>query len=111
MPPRPDRAAIASRIRALLIQPNAVDLEATAKRLDVTRAALCRAIDPRLPRPSLTVITAIVREHGVDPWWLMYGDYSRETHALASEIGSGITGTDILRLVESSREKSIDEIR
>jgi hypothetical protein len=107
--PRIDRTAIATRIRALVTGSNGGDLQTTARRLDVAPVALSRSIDPRFPRLSLTVITAIVREYGVDPWWLMYGNYDHETHALASEIGSGITTADVLRLVESPRERRIHE--
>jgi len=109
MSPRLDLTSIATRIRALLIRPNGDDLEAAASRLDVAPAALSRSLDPRFPRPSLSVITAIVREYGVDPWWLMYGDYNRETHALASEMGSAISRADVLRLVAPPRETRAGE--
>ena len=109
MSPRLDLTAIATRLRALLIRPNDGDLEEIAKRLDVAPTALLRSVDDRLPRPSLGVITAIVRQYGVDPWWVMYGDYNRETHALASEMGPAITRADVLRLVEPPREKAIGE--
>lgn len=43
------------------------------------------SIDELGPVPALAVITAIVREYGVDPTWLVTGEYDAQTHRMALE--------------------------
>lgn len=81
MPPY-DRHAIAARLRKLL-RPGFIDLPAIAARLGVDESALRDSMDERSPRPSVDVLTAAVRQLGVDPTWLLTGDYSRGTHVAA----------------------------
>jgi len=81
MPPY-DRHAIAARLRKLL-RPGFIDLPAIAARLGVDESALRVSMDERSPRPSVDVLAAAVRQLGVDPTWLLTGDYSRGTHVAA----------------------------
>ena len=48
------------------------------------------AIDPVLPFQSIAVLEAVVREYGVDPTWLITGDYDVRTHVQSVDDGPGI---------------------
>lgn len=80
-----DRHAIAKRIRGLIgpLQPDT--LVQVAKRLRVSELALRLSVDPDSPQPTLDVVAAVIREYGVDPMWLLSGEYQTETHRLAEE--------------------------
>ena len=56
-----------------------------ALRLGVDEQALHKSIDDILPDPTLDVLVAIVREQGVDPTWLLTGEYVPATHQRALE--------------------------
>ena len=38
------------------------------------------SIDELAPYPTIDVLTAVVREYGIDPCWLLTGDYDSATH-------------------------------
>ena len=62
-------------------------LEQASKQLGVSEWALRLSIDPDSPQPTIEVILAIVRAYGVDPTWLLTGDYDCGTHRLAENDG------------------------
>lgn len=69
------------RIRALLyaaIRKSGV--RAVAADLDVGPDSLVASIDLQAPHPSVEVLLAIIRRHGVDPTWLLTGEYDLATH-------------------------------
>jgi hypothetical protein len=109
MPPKLDLDAIACRIRGLLAGGDGGDLKATARRLRVDSDALERSIDPVNPYPSLSVITAVVREYGVDPIWLTYGEYDPTVHGLIADKGPTVTPADLLLLLDSAQWTRPDE--
>jgi hypothetical protein len=109
MSPKLDLDAIAGRIRGLLTGRDAVDLSATARRLRVVSDALEHSVDRLRPRPSLSVMTALVRDYGVDPTWLAYGEYDPRTHALIAEKGSTVTSDDLLLILDSPKWHRRDE--
>ncbi len=109
MSPKLDLNAIAGRIRGLLAGSDAGDLKATARRLRVDSDALARSVDPVNPYPSLSVITAVVREYGVDPIWLTYGEYDPTAHGLIAEKGPTVTPADLLLLLDSAQWSRPDE--
>lgn len=78
-----DPRCIAARIRGLIAGQEAGVIEATARRLGVGELALRMSIDELAPVPAFEVITAIVREYGVDPTWLVTGEYDAQTHRIA----------------------------
>ena len=80
-----DRRDIAARIRALIVDQSAAGLNAVAGRLRVDEQALRRSIDEALPDPAIDVLVAIVRDLGVDPTWLLTGEYAAATHERALE--------------------------
>ena len=105
-----DLLAIAERIRCVVAGNQAdVDLLASAERLRVDPQSLARSIRVEHPRPSLAVLTAIVRDYGIDPSWLVHGDYDLAAHALALEKGATITPDDVVRLVDSPRHVKVDD--
>jgi hypothetical protein len=75
-----DRSAIAARIRHLLGAENPIDIDALADRLRVGAFALRRSLDEMAPDPTLDVLASIVQEFGVDPSWLVHGEYNSATH-------------------------------
>jgi hypothetical protein len=109
MSPKLDLHAIAGRIRGLLAGRDAGDLKWTARRLRVGSDALERSIDPVNPYPSLSVITAVVREYGVDPIWLTYGEYDPTVHGLIADKGATVTSADLLLLLDSAQWSRPDE--
>ena len=55
-------------------------MEAAATRLGVDEVPLRMSIDDAAPYPTVDVIAAIVRVYGVDPTWLLTGEYDPATH-------------------------------
>jgi hypothetical protein len=80
-----DRAAIAERLRGLLGTQNRNDIEQIAARLGVEELSLRMSIDETSPHPTVEVLAAVIREHGVDPNWLLTGTYDASTHRAAIE--------------------------
>jgi hypothetical protein len=83
-----DREGIAERIRSLIA--NEPDPFRAAELLGVQPGELKTSIDPILPFQSSAVLEAIVREYGVDPTWLITGDYDVRTHVQSVDDGPGI---------------------
>ena len=75
-----DNDAVAARIRGLIAGQHGGDPTAVAERLRVSEIALRISIDPQSPHPTLGVLLAVVREYGVDPAWLLTGEYDAATH-------------------------------
>jgi len=81
-----DRWRIAVRIRALLYAAiRRSGLRAVAADLDVTAESLQVSTDLQNPHPSVEVLLAVIRYHGVDPTWLLTGEYDLATHREALE--------------------------
>ena len=75
-----DRTAIAARIRGLISGQDDDDVGATALRLHVDEVGLRMSIDDLAPNPTIDVVAAIVTAYGVDPSWLLTGNYDSGTH-------------------------------
>jgi hypothetical protein len=74
------------RIRALLYAAiRRSGLRAVAADLDVTAESLQVSTDLQNPHPSVEVLLAVIRYHGVDPTWLLTGEYDLATHREALE--------------------------
>jgi electron transfer flavoprotein alpha/beta subunit len=93
-------AAIAARIRGL-IAGQAESLEATARLLGVDEIALRISLDELAPYPTVEVIAAVVAKYGVDPCWLLTGEYNSEVHRAMLEFRTDELPSAINRLVES----------
>lgn len=81
-------------------------LEATARLLGVPELALRMTIDPISPHPTLDVVTAVVRVCGVDPGWLISGEYEPMTHRAVTNEGS--LTTDELTTMIARRLTPVD---
>lgn len=93
--------AIAERIRGLIGLPDR-DLRATAAQLRVAEASLRSTVDADTPRPRLDILLAIIREYGVDPTWLLSGEYDLEIHRRTME-DNDITGPALRELTRGRR--------
>jgi len=78
-----DWAAIADRLRGLIRIQNRDDLATVAKRLGVDERSLRMSMEGW--RPTLNVMAALIRTYGLDPTWVLTGDYDSQTHRAALE--------------------------
>lgn len=76
----PHSQEIAARLRALFMKPDDLDWDVVAARLGVSELALRMSIDPLEPHPTVEVIAAAVGRYGVDPTWLLTGEYDVDMH-------------------------------
>ena len=83
--PRIDRTGIAERLRSLLAGQGDDDLSRTAARLGVEELSLRMSIDGLSPHPTVEVLAAVIQQYGVDPAWLLTGNYDATTHRAAIE--------------------------
>ena len=92
-----DPRLIASRLRRLIAHDHS-NLAERARALGVGETALRSCLDEVAPRPTFEVITAVVRHYGVDPTWLMTGEYNANRHraALAEDDPSSTTAMEEL---------------
>src|SRR5947209_17290116 len=73
-------ASIAARIRGIIGGQDGGVVEATARRLGVSELSLRMSIDELTPHTVLDVVVAVVKHYGVDPTWLLTGEYDANTH-------------------------------
>jgi hypothetical protein len=80
---------VAARLRALTAAPSGDGLREAAGRLGVTEVDLWHVLAGRAPWPSLDLVAdvcaAAVRRFGVDPVWLVTGDYAPSVHRAVEE--------------------------
>lgn len=86
VPNEPDPHHVAARLRALL-EPalHSTGLTAVAARLGVSSKLVRLSIDFCDPRLSAVLAVAVVRSYGLDPTWLVTGEYDAATHRRALE--------------------------
>ncbi|HVX39467.1 MAG TPA: hypothetical protein VHB25_07825 [Gemmatimonadaceae bacterium] len=99
-----DPKSIALRIRGLLGGQDRGVIAAAARRLGVSEVALRITIDDIEPHPTLEVILAVVREYGIDPTWLLTGEYDPTSHRLAVDEEASFSRSDLAKLLVRSRE-------
>ena len=75
-----DEHAIAERIRKLIMYEDGLDLGPMAGRLLVNEVALRISVDRIAPHPTLDVMAAVIQAYGIDPMWLMTGEYDPQMH-------------------------------
>jgi hypothetical protein len=80
-----DRHEIAARIRGLIAGQDGGDLAVVAGRLGVDEVGLRMSLDDLAPNPTVDVIAALVEACGVDPCWLLTGEYDPATHRAMAE--------------------------
>src|SRR4051812_18703843 len=79
-----DRHGIAERLRCLIGGGDRDRVAEVAVRLGVPELSLRMSIDDVSPHPTIEVLAAVVRVYGVDPTWLLQGDYSSASHREAA---------------------------
>jgi len=94
-----DSRAIAARLRSVLPSLRRGKFAACAARLGVSEVALRMSIDYDEPHPTLEVVAAVVQQYGVDPCWLMSGEYDPAAHRAAIADDSDVTKSELLRLI------------
>jgi hypothetical protein len=94
-----DPAAIAARIRGLIGGQDRGVIEKTASRLGVNVLSLRMSIDEAEPTPTFEVLHAMVRVYGVDPSWLITGQYDAAAHRIAVEAESDRTHDAVAKLM------------
>jgi hypothetical protein len=72
--------AIRKRLLALLAASHLERLDEAARRLGVSEGALAESLDAKHPSQSIEILTAFVDFAGVDPTWLVTGEYDLRTH-------------------------------
>lgn len=91
-----DRLGIASRLRGLMGGQSRGDTGELAVKLGVDEVSLRMSIDEMSPYPTVDVLAAAVTIYGVDPTWLLTGNYNLSTHRSAAD-GERATATDAVR--------------
>lgn len=99
-------AEIAARIRGL-VAGQAETLTAMAEQLGVDETALRISLDEVAPYPTIEVIAAVVAKYGVDPSWLLTGEYNSETHRAMLESRTEEWPRAIAALLQASTEPGI----
>jgi hypothetical protein len=65
-----------------------LDLAPMAARLLVSEVALRISVDRIAPHPTLDVMAAVIQAYGIDPMWLMTGDYDPQMHRRHADSGT-----------------------
>ncbi len=105
----PDPKSVAARVKGLIGGQDNGLIAITARRLGVNEVALRITIDDLEPHPTLEVIMAVVRVYGVDPTWLVTGEYDPTSHRLAMDDEANFTKSDLCKLLGRPRESGTDE--
>ena len=95
-----DRIGIATRLRGLIAGQDEGDLHAIAQRLGVDELSLRLSVDDLSPYPTVDVLASVVLTYGVDPTWLLTGDYSSSSHRTAIEGGMALAEQSIRLMIE-----------
>jgi transcriptional regulator with XRE-family HTH domain len=74
---------VAARVRALVKFDEGGDLSPLARRLGVNEATLRNTLASDRPRLDARTLAAVVQEFGIDPTWLLTGEYNIATHHMA----------------------------
>ena len=93
------KAAIAARIKGLIAGQDP-SLSDAARRLKVDEVSLRMSVDDLAPYPTIDVVAAVVREYGVDPTWLLTGEYDSSVHRMMAEKHTGELPVAINALID-----------
>jgi hypothetical protein len=105
-----DKTGIASRLRGLIGGQNEGNHAEIARRLGVDEVSLRMSVDELSPYPTVDVLAAVVLAYGVDPQWLITGEYSSSTHRQTAE-GSRDLAAESVRLMIEQRAPAGDAPR
>lgn len=105
------KAAIAARIRGLIAGQDA-SLSDAARRLKVDEVSLRMSVDELAPYPTVDVIAGLVREYGVDPTWVITGEYDSRVHRMMEDKHTGELPVAINALIDRiTPHRGSDSIR
>ena len=93
------KTAIAARIRGLIGGQDS-SISDASRRLKVDEISLRMSVDTLAPYPTVDVIAAVVREYGVDPTWLLTGEYHAGTHRTIADLHTGELPIAINNLID-----------
>ena len=94
-----DAKSIAARIQGIIGGQDRGNLATTAARLGVSEVALRISIDPDSPHPTFAVLAAVIQHYGVDPTWLVTGEYDAATHRAAVDEDAAATRAQLTALL------------
>jgi hypothetical protein len=97
-----DKAGIAARLRGLLMGQDDGDLGHIATRLGVDELSLRLSVDDLAPYPTVDVLAAVVLAYGVDPTWLLTGNYSPTTHRTVADAPMDLAADSIRVMIDQS---------
>ena len=101
-----DGGDVASRLCAL-VKGTRLDMSALAERLGVDESELRRSIDANVTRPAFDVLIRAIRYFGVDPAWLLRGEYSAEIHMRCIAADENGRDEELRRLVSQLGEQPL----
>ena len=96
-------ALVAARLRRLVGAERA-NPEILTRALGVSVSALLTSLEELAPRPAIEVIVAVVQRYGVDPTWLMTGEYDHARHRAALDDIDPPTAAQLTRLILTAAE-------
>jgi hypothetical protein len=102
-----DWADVAGRLRGLIRIQNKSELAAVAKRLGVDERSLRVSVEGG--RPTLNVMAALIRAYGLDPTWVLTGDYDPATHRSALESNTQEIEVAMRRMIIGAAASSAPE--
>lgn len=95
------RHEIAERLRRLFEKDYGGDVRLVARELGLDEVELRMSLDDLAPYPTLNVLSAAVEHYGIDPTYLVTGEYDHDTHWLALEGGRRMAEEVLSRLAVS----------
>lgn len=96
-----NRHEIADRLRRLFAKDFGGDVRRIARGLKLDEVELRMSLDDIAPYPTLNVLSVAVEYYGLDPTWLITGEYDQDTHWLALEGGRRMAEETLSRLAVS----------
>jgi hypothetical protein len=93
-----NRHDIADRLRLLFAKDFGNDIRTIARALKLDEVELRMSLDDIAPYPTLNVLSVAVEYYGVDPTWLITGEYDQETHWQTLEGGRRMAEDVLSRL-------------
>jgi hypothetical protein len=99
IPERIDPGEVAARVRALVQYDEGGGLGPLARRLGVNEAALRDTLATDDPRLDVRTLAAVIHEFGIDPSWLLTGEYNTATHHLALDDDQQSSISAVLKLL------------
>lgn len=92
------RHEIAERLRRLFAKDFGGDIRRIARALNLDEVEVRMSLDDIAPYPTLSVLSAAVEYYGVDPTWLITGEYDQDTHWMSLEGGRRMAEEVLSRL-------------